>query len=186
MLDHHGSAQVGCQVVANGEFAMNYRPATDEDRKAVKRHHREWNRVHAERDRLASIPSKVIVSRNARGGLKFEVVDQTPPLPDYPAYPEHLAWITCGARTRAGHPCKQRDLYANCRCRWHGGLSTGPRTPEGKWRSSMNGLRPKRRANPMKGGKIQPRLTTRNETPGNAIEAAKAESMERLRKAEKT
>jgi len=40
----------------------------------------------------------------------------------------------CGARTRAGHPCRRKGL-ANGRCRNHGGLSTGPRTPEGKRRS---------------------------------------------------
>lgn len=130
---------------------MNYRPATDEDRKAFKRYLREFDQVRDERDRIDRIPPKVIVSRDARGGLKFEVVHNNEKLPDLPAYPEHLAEITCGAKTRAGHPCKRRDLYANCRCRFHGGLSTGPRTPEGKWRSSMNGLRPKRRAKPMKG-----------------------------------
>lgn len=36
----------------------------------------------------------------------------------------------CGARTRAGHPCGQPAMR-NGRCRFHGGLSTGPRTPEG-------------------------------------------------------
>jgi hypothetical protein len=36
----------------------------------------------------------------------------------------------CGARTRAGAPCGPPGL-ANGRCRAHGGLSTGPRTPEG-------------------------------------------------------
>lgn len=48
--------------------------------------------------------------------------------------------MTCNARTRAGTPCKRRDLFANGRCRLHGGLSTGPLTPEGKRRSSMNSL----------------------------------------------
>jgi hypothetical protein len=36
----------------------------------------------------------------------------------------------CGARTRAGGPCRMPAM-ANGRCRMHGGLSTGPRTPEG-------------------------------------------------------
>src|SRR5690625_4666466 len=31
----------------------------------------------------------------------------------------------CGAKTRAGHPCKNRPM-ANGRCRMHGGKSTGP------------------------------------------------------------
>lgn len=39
---------------------------------------------------------------------------------------------TCGARTRAGTPCKRRDIYNSGRCRLHGGLSTGPRTEAGK------------------------------------------------------
>lgn len=49
----------------------------------------------------------------------------TPP-PDVP-FPIELAGLTCGAKTRAGTPCKRRDLYASGRCKLHGGLSTGPR-----------------------------------------------------------
>jgi hypothetical protein len=37
---------------------------------------------------------------------------------------------TCGARNRAGNPCGNRPR-PNGRCRFHGGLSTGPRTAEG-------------------------------------------------------
>jgi len=44
----------------------------------------------------------------------------------------------CGARTRQGRPCLRRaecDPYGiplhGGKCRNHGGLSTGPRTPEG-------------------------------------------------------
>jgi hypothetical protein len=37
----------------------------------------------------------------------------------------------CGARTRAGEPCRQPAL-ANGRCRLHGGKSTGARTEAGK------------------------------------------------------
>ena len=36
----------------------------------------------------------------------------------------------CGAKTRAGSPCKQPAMR-NGRCRMHGGASTGPRTAEG-------------------------------------------------------
>jgi hypothetical protein len=36
----------------------------------------------------------------------------------------------CGARTRAGLPCKGQAMR-NGRCYRHGGASTGPRTPEG-------------------------------------------------------
>jgi hypothetical protein len=40
----------------------------------------------------------------------------------------------CGARTRRGEPCRLRVEPGKRRCRLHGGLSTGPRTPEGKAR----------------------------------------------------
>jgi hypothetical protein len=36
----------------------------------------------------------------------------------------------CGAKTRRGTRC-QCPAMANRRCRLHGGLSTGPKTPEG-------------------------------------------------------
>ena len=47
----------------------------------------------------------------------------------------------CGARCRDGSPCKapavwdrRLDRPANGRCRMHGGLSTGPKTEEGRQR----------------------------------------------------
>jgi hypothetical protein len=40
----------------------------------------------------------------------------------------------CGAKTRRQTPC-QGPAMKNGRCRMHGGLSTGPRTPEGLERS---------------------------------------------------
>ena len=42
----------------------------------------------------------------------------------------------CGARTRAGHPCRRKGLGKGGRCPNHGGMSTGPRTPEGRARIS--------------------------------------------------
>src|SRR5215813_6348926 len=40
----------------------------------------------------------------------------------------------CGARNRQGRPCAVRVEPGKARCRFHGGLSTGPRTAEGKAR----------------------------------------------------
>ena len=47
----------------------------------------------------------------------------------------------CGARCRDGHPCEAPAVWSastgaarNGRCRMHGGLSTGPRTVEGRAR----------------------------------------------------
>ena len=47
---------------------------------------------------------------------------------------EPSAQDRCGARKRAGGICRARAL-PNGRCRLHGGLSTGPRTPGGLIRS---------------------------------------------------
>ncbi len=51
----------------------------------------------------------------------------------------------CGAKTRKGTPCRapavwdrERDRPMNGRCRMHGGLSTGPKTPEGRARTLAN------------------------------------------------
>ncbi len=41
----------------------------------------------------------------------------------------------CGARTRAGGTCKAPAMWLKDRCRMHGGLSTGPKSPEGKAKS---------------------------------------------------
>jgi hypothetical protein len=40
----------------------------------------------------------------------------------------------CGARNRQGEPCAVRAEPGKARCRFHGGLSTGPRTIEGRAR----------------------------------------------------
>jgi hypothetical protein len=65
------------------------------------------------------------------------------PQTDYPPFPKECIGMTCGAKTRAGTPCKLTSIYENGRCKFHGGLSTGPKTPEGKKRSAMNGFKPK-------------------------------------------
>ena len=53
--------------------------------------------------------------------------------------------LRCGAGgKRTGKPCPVTANYANGRCKFHGGLSTGPRTHEGKARAKHNGNTPKR------------------------------------------
>lgn len=39
--------------------------------------------------------------------------------------------LLCGAKTRKGTPCKAKAVLGKNRCRIHGGLSTGAKTPEG-------------------------------------------------------
>lgn len=45
------------------------------------------------------------------------------------------AKLHCGATTRSGEPCRNRPAgFPGRRCHLHGGLSTGPRTSEGRER----------------------------------------------------
>ncbi|OVW43579.1 hypothetical protein BME19_19290 [Klebsiella pneumoniae] len=56
------------------------------------------------------------------------------------SFPDACRDMTCGATTRKGTPCKMTALYASGRCKLHGGMSTGAKTPEGKARQ-LEGLR---------------------------------------------
>ena len=42
--------------------------------------------------------------------------------------------ICCGAIRTNGKPCPAKPVAGKKRCRFHGGMSTGPRTPEGRQR----------------------------------------------------
>jgi hypothetical protein len=59
-------------------------------------------------------------------------------------YPPEFYNLRCEAKTRAGTPCKRSDIELNGRCKFHGGFSTGPTSPEGKKKAAMNGMRPKK------------------------------------------
>lgn len=75
----------------------------------------------------------------------------SPPPPSVP-FPDDLRGLACGATTRRGQPCKRTDLYLNGRCKFHGGLSTGPKSKAGKARSRANlALRWARDRKPMEG-----------------------------------
>lgn len=58
--------------------------------------------------------------------------------PNAPPMPDELRGLTCGAKTRSGTPCKLTSIYDNGRCKFHGGLSTGPTTDAGKRRVAAN------------------------------------------------
>jgi hypothetical protein len=61
------------------------------------------------------------------------------PYPKSPELPADLVGLQCGAKTkRAGTPCKLNSIYLNGRCKYHGGMSTGPKTDLGKKKSSQN------------------------------------------------
>lgn len=42
--------------------------------------------------------------------------------------------VLCEAKTRKGHPCKNMSVPGRRRCKFHGGLSTGPKTIAGRER----------------------------------------------------
>lgn len=57
----------------------------------------------------------------------------------YLARAKSTARVVCGAkRHRDGQPCEAKSEPGKRRCRFHGGRSTGPKTPEGKARALAN------------------------------------------------
>lgn len=120
----------------------------DEMRRQYKAYWREHWKVQAQRD---AIMQAHLESEAKRWAELFPYRWKPMPQPELPAYPEQPEWLnelTCGAKTRAGTPCKMRVLYGNGRCKLHGGLSSGPTTAEGKARSAANGKTPKRKQTP--------------------------------------
>jgi hypothetical protein len=96
----------------------------------------EWDRVDDLRRKM--LFSKKVIER--RGEL-FLTNRVWPPvvLPSLPEFPPECIGMVCGARgRRKGTPCQCIVIERNGRCKWHGGLSTGPKTPEGKSRSQRN------------------------------------------------
>ena len=55
-----------------------------------------------------------------------------------PRFPPYLRGLTCGAIKKSGKPCAMTTLGANGRCKFHGGASTGPTSPEGRARALEN------------------------------------------------
>lgn len=67
---------------------------------------------------------------NANGRFKLKIGKQ----------PKRLQ-MRCGAKTRTGTPCEIRVVAGKRRCRLHGGLSTGPKTSEGRARIAQSNQR---------------------------------------------
>jgi len=87
-------------------------------------------------------------AEHEKAAAEWRARDYQYPPPVFPPFPDELRGLTCGAKTRAGTPCKRKDLYTSARCPLHGGLSTGPTTPEGKAKAAKNGRKPKRKSGP--------------------------------------
>jgi hypothetical protein len=112
--------------------------STPESRRRLKAYQAELDRVVAlERKLLRKL--KVSAERRAAFYVDHGSWPPAPELPAYPEFPSECRDMICGGKSRrTGLPCKSKSLYANGRCKWHGGLSTGPRTRKGKARSLKN------------------------------------------------
>ena len=102
--------------------------------KVVEKHEGDCERLHNE-------------WRNKPWSYPLQPAPSNPPA-NYPPFPEECIGMACGAKTRAGTPCKLTSIYDNGRCKFHGGLSTGPKTKEGKRRSVLNGFKRKSKQSP--------------------------------------
>jgi hypothetical protein len=102
-------------------------------RKIYKHHYQECQRVRDLRKQLESSREPPMITHDSK------IIHSPLRLPEFPAFPEECRGITCGAKTRTGTLCKLTSLYGNGRCKFHGGLSTGPKTVVGKARAALNG-----------------------------------------------
>jgi hypothetical protein len=110
--------------------------STPKQRLKLRAFWQEWDRVGALRHKM--VYDEELAERRAEfffeHGVWLPLV-----LPSWPEFPPECIDMTCGARgRRKGTPCLCKVIGRNGRCKWHGGLSTGPRTSEGKIRSLAN------------------------------------------------
>ena len=70
------------------------------------------------------------------GNKTTSIYQRKPPKPD--RWETNPDWF-CGAINQSGLPCRMLAIYDNGRCKWHGGLSTGPKTEAGKEQARING-----------------------------------------------
>lgn len=76
---------------------------------------------------------------------------------------------TCGAQTRAGVPCKRQVIAGKPRCPNHGGMSTGPKTPEG--RAAIGESNKRRRKHPLPEAPSVPQEPASAVVPTNTLAA---------------
>ncbi|WP_232437316.1 HGGxSTG domain-containing protein [Burkholderia ubonensis] len=112
----------------------------DEKRALLKAYWRERERVSVAREAIERANHR----RWMNAPYRLRATLQPIPLPAYPAYPDGLDDMVCGARTRGGTPCRITSIYCNGRCKFHGGLSSGPTSAAGKARAALNGSAPKK------------------------------------------
>jgi len=119
--------------------------STPELRKILKNYYKAFNRAVEDREKECER-----IQNEWRNKPLSYPLQPAPSYPsvNYPPFPEECRGMICGAKTRTGTPCKLTSIYDNGRCRFHGGMSTGPTTQEGKRRSALNGFKRKTKRSP--------------------------------------
>lgn len=93
---------------------------------------------HVACDRVKALRRQIVEATQDDEEARFEFFcdhGYAPPVifPDYPEFPPECEGMTCGAKAKSsGQPCKSKEIHKNGRCKFHGGLSTGPKSAEGK------------------------------------------------------
>ena len=93
------------------------------------------DRFHAAFDKAnISLPVEYSIKRqpfSMAAILRQHRIDISQPY-SVPAEPEAPNRVICGAKNRKGNACKLWSVIGKKRCRFHGGLSTGPKTQAGR------------------------------------------------------
>lgn len=113
---------------------VNQELSDDERREIMRGYYQECDRIREIR-RTWPYKEQLIFT-----GTRIKIIPAPEP-PTSPSFPEILRGLTCGAKNRKGQPCKRIDLWGNGRCKFHGGMSTGPKTEEGKRKVALNARR---------------------------------------------
>jgi hypothetical protein len=89
---------------------------------------RKWTKS-VETDHATSMRARARASWGFTGGAGDMTLASDQTLPG-----RRKGRLLCGAKTRAGGCCQVRAEPGKARCRFHGGKSTGPKTPAGRAR----------------------------------------------------
>ena len=89
--------------------------------------------------RMTSVPDRSARAQESGVSASIAHAYETGWQVAYLARAKSTARVPCGAkRHRDGQPCEARSEPGKRRCRFHGGRSTDPKTPEGKARALAN------------------------------------------------